>query len=164
MNPKSTVWAERPRSAADLFHLTVATWFGCGLSPVAPGTVGTAGALPLYLLLGGDLTTQGLAAALLFALGTWSATAVGMRFFRATDAGPIVVDEVVGLLVTTLGVPFTPLHALLGFGLFRLFDIWKPWPVRWADREVHSGFGTMLDDLLAALYARAVLELVLRLL
>jgi len=71
------------------------------------------------------------------------------------DAQHIVVDEAAGTLLTLALVPRTAANLLLGFLLFRLFDIWKPWPVRWADRHVGGGFGSMLDDLLAGCYAGA---------
>ncbi|MDR3416817.1 MAG: phosphatidylglycerophosphatase A [Nevskia sp.] len=148
----------------DPVHL-LAFGLGSGLSPVAPGTAGTLAAVPLWLLLRGlPLLVYLPLLALLFALGCWlcgqSARRLGVH-----DYGGIVFDEVVGLLVTCL--PLLPALGwvrqnqwwwlLAAFGLFRLFDVWKPWPIAWFDRRVPGGLGIMLDDLLAALYAAALL-------
>jgi phosphatidylglycerophosphatase A len=95
-------------------------------------------------------------AVLITAVGTWAAS----RFVTATgkeDDQRIVVDEVAGYLVTLLPVAKTPVHLGLAFVLFRLFDIWKPQPVRWVDDHVHGGWGVMADDLAAGVYAAAVL-------
>jgi phosphatidylglycerophosphatase A len=138
--------------------------FGAGLSPVAPGTVGTLAGIPFFLLLQmSGLPVYLAVTAALFALGCWlcgeSARRLGVH-----DHGGIVWDEIVAFLVTmlpwVLGLPraaSVPLWAWLaaGFTLFRLFDILKPPPANWADRQVHGGFGIMLDDLIAAGYAAA---------
>ncbi len=132
--------------------------FGAGLSPVAPGTVGTLVGLVAYLA----LVPLGPAAytavvVLVFLAGCWScgqtAGALGVH-----DHPGIVADEIVGYLITMWYVPFTWYWAIAGFILFRIFDIWKPWPVSWADRYVAGGFGIMLDDVLAALYAMLCLH------
>jgi phosphatidylglycerophosphatase A len=134
------------------------SWFGCGLAPWAPGTVGSLGGLPLGIAIdwafGG--AALAVAAALLFALG-WAVAHVHLQ--DGADSGDpqwIVVDEVVGQWLALAAVPLHPLAVLLAFGLFRLFDIAKPWPVSWADREVGGALGIMLDDLLAGLYAAVV--------
>ena len=135
----------------------IATSFGAGFSPVAPGTMGTLTAVPIAWALA-RLGTLG------FAGATAGITVLGIvaagAFVRATgreDDQRIVVDEVAGYLVTLLPVARTPLHLALAFGLFRLFDIWKPPPVRWIDDHVRGGLGVMADDLAAGVYGAAVL-------
>jgi phosphatidylglycerophosphatase A len=131
---------------------------GSGLAPVAPGTFGTVAALPLYLLLRPlELGAYLAVVAALFLLGVAlcgrTARALGVH-----DHPAIVWDEVVGYLVTMTAAPGGWFWPLVGFALFRLFDIVKPWPVRTADRRVGGGGGIMLDDLLAGLYAALVLQ------
>lgn len=130
---------------------------GSGLLPRAPGTWGTIAAIPLYLLLadrGWPLYIAGTAA--LFLLGVWltrrSADALGTHDHQA-----IVLDEVVGFLVTMVASPGGWQWICAGFVLFRVFDILKPWPIRQVDDRVEGGWGIMLDDLLAGVYAAALL-------
>ena len=135
--------------------------FGCGagLGPRAPGTWGTLAAVPLYLLLQ-DLALFWylLAVAALFALGIWLCGATA-RDLGVHDHPGIVWDEVVGYLVTMTAAPAGWGWILLGFAAFRLFDVWKPWPIRACDRRVGGGLGIMLDDVLAGGYAALVLQL-----
>ncbi len=137
--------------------------FGAGLAPVAPGTFGTLVAIPIYLA----ASTLPLPAYLgltvaLFAAGIWIC-AECEQVLQVQDHSGIVWDEIVGFLVTMIAVPAS-LHSILaGFLLFRLFDVWKPWPVRYFDRSVHGGLGIMLDDLLAAVYAWLALTGLIRL-
>lgn len=131
--------------------------FGTGLSPFAPGTVGTLAGFPLYFLLRGlEPAVYFLAVALLYVAGIWFCDIAG-KAIGVADHGGIVWDEIVALLLI---LPFAP-STLTGFAaaflLFRLFDIWKPFPIRYADRHIHGGFGVMFDDLLAAGYAIACL-------
>ena len=139
----------------------VATWFGSGLLPVAPGTWGSLAALPfawLILVWGGRLWLLA-AAALAFAIGWW-ATARYMRASRAKDPQEVVVDEVAAQWLTlVLAVPGIWWHWVLGFALFRLFDIVKPWPANVIDRGGTAG-AVMGDDVAAAVYALAVFALV----
>lgn len=141
------------KPALTRFLLLLATWFGCGNARKAPGTWGTLGALPfgiLFLWVGGPLLVM-LAAALVVMIGFYAADA----YERATDthdSGAIVIDEVAGLWITLTAATLNPLYLLLAFGLFRLFDITKPWPVSWADRQP-GALGVMLDDILAGLMA-----------
>ncbi len=131
----------------------LACGLGSGLSPRAPGTAGTALAVPLYLLLAGlEPTTYLLLVAALFALGVWLCAGAA-RALGAKDPGCIVFDEIVGYLATMAAAPPGWLAVVVGFLLFRLFDVLKPWPVSAADRGVGGGLGIMLDDLLAAGYA-----------
>ncbi len=132
----------------------VATWFGCGLMRPAPGTWGTLGALPIGLIV---LTLFGKAALVVFImlacfLGLWSAR----KFEEMTgthDNSMIVIDEVAGVWITLLASTLTPLSIVLAFGLFRFFDILKPWPISWLDRNVKGAAGVMIDDLVAGLFA-----------
>lgn len=127
--------------------------FGTGLSPYAPGTVGTLAGFPLYFLLRGlDPLVYFAVVALLYAAGVWFCDVAG-KALGVPDHGGIVWDEIVAFLLV---LPFAP-QTLAGFGaaflLFRLFDVWKPFPIRVIDERTHGGFGVMLDDLLAAGYA-----------
>jgi phosphatidylglycerophosphatase A len=143
----------------------LATWFGTGYAPVAPGTWGSLAALPFAWLIASLAGSRALvpAACLLFLAG-WAASNRVVSQSRSSDPQIIVVDEVVGQWLTLAVAPADPLAYALGLLLFRAADILKPWPASWADRKVKGGLGVMLDDVLAALYAAALLWLVLRLL
>lgn len=136
----------------------VATWFGLGLLPRAPGTFGTLGAIPLAWLLA-DPLAHALATAAVTLAGTFAAEAY-VRASGREDDQRIVVDEVAGYLVTLSLVPPSPLNLALGFVLFRIFDMWKPPPIGWLDRTVKGGLGVMVDDLAAGVYAAAILFLI----
>ncbi|MBV1787439.1 phosphatidylglycerophosphatase A [Marinobacterium sp. D7] len=132
---------------------------GSGAAPWAPGTFGTLAAVPLwYLLAQLPLATYLALVLAAFALGCWlcqrTSDDIGVH-----DHGGIVWDEFVGYWVTMIAAPVTPLWALTGFVLFRVFDILKPWPIRWADRYVKGGLGIMLDDLIAGVFAAICLQL-----
>ena len=132
--------------------------FGAGLSPVAPGTMGTLIAIPIYLALASfSVLSYILFTIALFILGCWSAqkTAGALGVY---DHPGVVIDEIVGYLVTMILVPATWYWVLLGFLLFRLFDILKPWPIFQIDRHLKGGFGVMADDLIAALYSLLLLH------
>lgn len=139
----------------------VATALGAGLSPKAPGTAGSAIALlPWWFLLRGlppDWYVVVLAVG--FGLGMWACGVSGRRL-GVHDHGALVWDEVIGMWITLFMAPAGWWWMLAGFVLFRLFDIWKPWPVRWADHRVRGGVGVMLDDVIAGVYALIVLQLV----
>ncbi|TVQ30065.1 MAG: phosphatidylglycerophosphatase A [Wenzhouxiangella sp.] len=136
---------------------------GSGLSPVAPGTVGTVAAIPLAAVLLQLPFWIALATiAVAFLVGVWICGVTG-RALGVHDHGGIVWDEFVGLWLVLLFVPFEWTWWLAGFVLFRFFDILKPWPIRWLDRRVHGGFGVMIDDVLAAVYALIPLLLFMRL-
>ncbi|HSD96135.1 MAG TPA: phosphatidylglycerophosphatase A [Sulfuricaulis sp.] len=137
--------------------------FGSGRSPVAPGTFGTLVGIPAYLLL------QPLAIYIyvavvtgLFGVGVWLCQ-VTERDLGVHDHPGIVWDEIVGYLITMFLAPGGWEWVVLGFFLFRLFDIWKPFPIRQIEHRVRGGFGNMLDDALAALYAWFALQAVVRL-
>ncbi|HHC73386.1 MAG TPA: phosphatidylglycerophosphatase A [Thiotrichales bacterium] len=142
-------------------HL-LACGLGSGAAPVAPGTFGTLAALPLWWFLAPLPVASYLAiTAILFAVGIWLCDRTA-RDFGVPDHGGIVWDEWVGLLVTLAGAPQAWQWGVAGFLLFRLFDILKPWPIRWLDRRVKGGFGIMVDDLLAGLFGWVVLQLLAR--
>ena len=144
-------------------HL-LAFGLGAGASPWAPGTAGTLVAVPLYLILRPFPIVAYLTVTLaLFALGVWLCEKTSHEL-GAHDHPGIVWDEIVGYLVTMILAPSGWLWVLVGFVLFRFFDILKPWPVRWADRRVGGGLGIMLDDLLAGAYGFMVLQIITRLL
>lgn len=132
--------------------------FGSGLAPKAPGTFGTLAAIPLYLLLV-QLPLWGyvLAVLAITLAGVWIC-GESSRQLGVHDHGGIVWDEFAGFLVTMTAAPQGWVWVVLGFALFRLFDIWKPFPVRFADRNVHGGLGIVLDDVLAGVYAGLVLQ------
>jgi phosphatidylglycerophosphatase A len=137
----------------------IGTGFGSGLFPRAPGTVGSLAALlPWWLFLRplDPLWYLGVLVAT-SAIGVWSADWMIART-RIADPSVFVWDEFVGLWLALFLAPAGWAWAVGGFALFRLFDIWKPWPVRWADREVHGGLGAMLDDVLAGVYAFFILQ------
>lgn len=151
-----------PSLLRDPRHL-LSLGFGSGLAPVAPGTFGTLVAVPLYLLLAPlSLPWYLLAVFIAFGLGVYlcqyTSDALGVH-----DHGGIVWDEFVGYWVTMIAVPLAWQWILLGFVLFRVFDIFKPWPVKVADAKMKGGFGIMLDDVLAGLYALACMHLALQL-
>nr|CAA6820858.1 MAG: Phosphatidylglycerophosphatase A (EC [uncultured Thiotrichaceae bacterium] len=132
--------------------------FGSGLAPKAPGTLGTLMAVPLYLLLVQlPLVYYVLALLVATVLGVWLC-GESARLLGVHDHGGIVWDEFVGFWLTMLMAPAGWLWIVVGFALFRLFDIWKPWPIRIIDQKVDSGLGIMLDDILAGVYALVVLQ------
>ena len=136
----------------------VATWFGVGLLPLAPGTWASISTLPIawYLHAAFGAWAVALAALVVFAIGWWASENFAKRG-HASDPSYIVVDEVAGQLVALAPAALDPvLYAIALIG-FRVFDIMKPWPVGWADREVKGGLGVMLDDLFAGLYVAAIL-------
>jgi phosphatidylglycerophosphatase A len=150
--------------------IVLATFGYVGHFPIAPGTAGSAAALVLYaglqaiarpLGLGptGSLVLDVAVIAVLFAAGTWAGSVAEGHYGR-TDPGAVVLDEVVGMLVTLLMVPVTWTGAVAGFLLFRVFDIVKPFPARQCER-LHGGFGIMADDAVAGLYGNLALRLVI---
>src|SRR3990172_9218817 len=140
-----------------LIHF-LAQGFGAGRIPFAPGSFGTLVAVPVYLLLAGFAPVVYAAAVMgLFTLGVWL-TGVAGRDLGAHDHRSIVWDEIVGYLVAMFLAPAGWGWMLAGFLLFRLFDIWKPYPVGEVDRRVAGGLGCMLDDALAGVYALLVMQ------
>lgn len=136
------------------FHGLLATWFGSGLLPKAPGTWGTLAALPFAWVIqaqAGPLAL-GLATVLVFFVGIGAANKY-MAETGTHDPGAIVIDEVAGVWLVLVIVPNDWMLYGLAFLFFRIADIFKPWPACWADKNVHGGLGVMLDDILAGIWA-----------
>ena len=143
----------------DRLFLFIATGAGSGYLPVAPGTWGSAVGVLLWLAVSRLAMPTYLAVlGALFVIGVFSAGAAEKIVDRG-DPGLVVIDEIVGQLITLAVAPHHPVAVLAGFVLFRLFDILKPFPVGWIDRHLHGGLGIMLDDVAAGLYALLVLQL-----
>jgi len=134
--------------------ILLATWFGTGLLPVAPGTWASLVALPFAWLILWQAGPYGLLAAGLavFAIGIWAGGLYAERT-ATVDPGPVVIDEVAAQWLTLVPAALDPVHFGIGFILFRLADILKPWPARWIERELPGGLGIMVDDVIAAAYA-----------
>lgn len=138
------------------------TWFGSGLIKPAPGTWGSLAALPpaaaIYWLLG---PSSGAFVLFLLAIILFFASIKPIENVMAqtdtNDPGFIVSDEVVGVWITLLAAGTHPLMWLAALCFFRLFDIWKPWPIRWIDRHVKGAYGVMIDDVIAGIFAMAAL-------
>ncbi len=135
--------------------------FGSGLMPKAPGTFGTLAAIPVYLLMSElPLWLFISLTAVITILGVYicdyTSKALGVH-----DHSGIVIDEIAGYLITMIAVPADWLWIILGFILFRLFDILKPWPISWLDKKVSGGFGIMIDDVLAGIFALVCLHLII---
>jgi phosphatidylglycerophosphatase A len=134
--------------------MLIATGFGIGLLPGAPGTWASLVALPCAWLIvdAGGAATLAVATAAVFLIGWWASARVA-RTTRAVDPGWIVIDEIAAQWLVLVAAPQRVWMYAVAFLAFRLFDILKPFPVSWCDRNVKGGFGIMLDDIAAALYA-----------
>jgi phosphatidylglycerophosphatase A len=139
-----------------------ATGLGLGLMPFAPGTFGTLLGVGLYWLLWHLPIVHYIIFVVVFiAFSSWVADKA-QDLYGTQDPGQIVIDEVAGFLVTMIGHPWGWKAVVAGFILFRIFDILKPFPIRRIDRTIHSGFGVVLDDVVAGVYANVCLVLVMR--
>ena len=143
------------------FYHFLAFGFGSGLSSMAPGTMGTLAAIPIYLLMVSFLPQW------LYIFLTIVFFIVGIEIcnrvskdLQAHDFSGIVWDEIVGYLITMMFFPLSWELIILGFVLFRFFDILKPWPINWLDKHISGGLGIMLDDVLAGLFSWVILMLV----
>ena len=136
----------------------VASFFGAGYLPKAPGTWGSLAALPFAWLImrAGGASSLAAAAAVVFVIGVVVSN-FATRDTREADPSWIVIDEVAGQWLTLLVAPPSLIGYAAGFALFRLVDIWKPWPIKWSERRFDGGLGIMIDDVLAAIYAMIVL-------
>lgn len=155
---------KRIATVADLLYSPAnffAFGFGTGLAPYASGTFGTLPALLICALLGGvSLVVYITIILAAFAAGVWFCNeATG--YLGAHDHGAIVWDEIVGMMITMIAVPVSLSTLILGFFLFRFFDVWKPGPIRWMDEHIDGGLGIMIDDVFAGLLACIALHLVI---
>ena len=137
--------------------LLLAFGFGSGLSPKAPGTMGTLAAIPLWWLLAQLPLTSYIIVVLIAAVVGITICGRAADQMGVHDHGGIVWDEFVGFWIAMAALPITWQSVILGFVLFRLFDILKPWPISWLDKKVSGGFGIMIDDVIAGLAAAAVI-------
>lgn len=142
----------------------IATAGYCGYFPIAPGTIGSAAGLVVYALVWwtGSRVFEAVLIAALFTIGVWAGT-IAERYFGGVDPGPIVMDEVVGMLITLAFIPVGWAAALAGFFLFRVFDVIKPYPAGRFE-ALHGGLGVMADDAMAAVYANLSLRFLIWLL
>ena len=142
------------------FILLFATGFGVGYSPIAPGTLGTLIAIPLYYFLSEipsplyEITLIGF-----FFLSVWISQNAEI-FLGKKDDQRIVIDEMMGFLTTMLWIPKTTRFILIGFFLFRLFDILKPFPIHHLEKKFKGGFGVVLDDVMAGIYGNIILQII----
>ena len=142
------------------FILLLATGFGVGYAPVAPGTLGTLIAIPIYYFLSNisspiyEVTLIGF-----FFLSVWISENAEI-FFGKKDDQRIVIDEIMGFLITMLWVPKATLFIIIGFLLFRFFDILKPFPIRRLEKRLKGGYGVVLDDVMAGVYGNIVLQVI----
>lgn len=138
-------------------HL-MAVGFGSGLSPIASGTTGSAAAIPLcYLFTGLPVSYYLIFIIISFVVGVIAAQSA-TDALGIDDHGAIVWDEFVGMFITTIGLSQSLFWIIVSFFVFRLFDIWKPWPIRVIDRDMHGGWGIMLDDVLAGVFSLIVMQ------
>jgi phosphatidylglycerophosphatase A len=156
---------DKSSKSTTLFNISnpihfLALGFGSGLSPKAPGTFGTLAAIPVFLVLIQFSTLVYAVATLLVCVTGIYICGKAAEDAGVHDHGAIVWDEIAGYLITMLLVPATWQTIIVGFVLFRIFDILKPWPISYIDKNVHGGFGIMLDDVVAGLLALACMHLI----
>jgi phosphatidylglycerophosphatase A len=162
MSAKKTLSPDQRRALLATPAGWLACGFGSGLAPIAQGTFGSLAALLPWLLLR-ELPLPLYVVILLsgFAVGVWACN-VASRALGVADHRSLVWDEFIGqwmALLPLLVLPAPWWAVVLGFALFRLFDVWKPWPIRWLDRRVKGGMGVMIDDVVAGVFAAVVLAL-----
>ena len=142
------------------FIVILATGFGIGYSPIAPGTLGTLLAIPIYFFLSEiSFPLYQLTLLAFFFLSSWISERAE-NYFGKKDDSRIVIDEMMGFFITMLWVTKTPLFILVGFILFRFFDIFKPFPIRRFEK-VRGGFGVVLDDVIAGIFANVILRFIM---
>lgn len=136
----------------------IAVGFGSGLAPKAPGTAGTLIAVPLFIFMQPlPLISYLLITTFLFIAGIWICTYTAEKF-AVHDHPAIVIDEIVGYLITMIAAPEGWLVIVVGFILFRLLDAIKPWPISWFDKNINGGLGIMIDDVIAGIIALAIIQ------
>ncbi|NQZ87008.1 MAG: phosphatidylglycerophosphatase A [Colwellia sp.] len=138
----------------------LALGFGSGLLPKAPGTFGTLAAIPLYLLLSPSSMSIYLAVVIVMSIAGIYICGKAAEDAGVHDHGAIVWDEIVGFLITMFLVPLSWQSVVVGFVLFRIFDIFKPWPISFIDKNVHGGLGIMLDDIIAGFAALVCMHII----
>ncbi len=142
------------------FHYVIATTLGLGYSPIAPGTAGSIFALLVaFFVFNGNTILLIMASVVGTVIGTFSADYVEVNS-GSEDPSIVVIDEVAGMWISLLGVPTTPWLYLVAFGLFRLIDIIKPFPVN-SLQNIHGGWGIMLDDIAAGIYTLITMQILL---
>jgi phosphatidylglycerophosphatase A len=160
LTPPSPLRGEgKGEEKTNYFILFFATGFGVGYSPIAPGTVGTLVAIPIYFFLSFiPFPLYELTIITFFFLSSWISEKA-QRHWGRKDHPRIVIDEIMGYLITMLWLPKTTLFVILGFFVFRFFDIVKPPPIRLLER-VKGGYGVVLDDVLAGIYSNIILQII----
>ncbi len=144
----------------DRVIMALATGFYAGRLPLCPGTWGSLVAIiPWFLLRNLTLPAYLLMLVLVFVVGFF-VSGSAEKLLNQADAGPIVIDEILGLFITLTCAPDHPAAWALGFLLFRVLDIIKPFPCSWFDERIHGGIGIMMDDVIAGIYALASLQLI----
>lgn len=143
----------------DKVVLFLATGFGIGYIPVAPGTFGSILGLPLGFVLAELALPVAVAIAGLFVLGSIWIANVAEKLMRKPDPGCIVIDEIAGMAVTLVGLPVDLTMALMGFIIFRILDILKPFPIRYLDQRLVGGWGVVMDDVAAGIMANMILRI-----
>lgn len=137
----------------------IAFGFGTGAIPIAPGTFGTLIAIPFYLFLSTYSATFYLIATVIITIfSIWLCEKISLEI-NIHDHQGMCIDEVVGYLVTMLYAPYGWGWIILGFVLFRIFDIWKPWPIRQLDTKIRNGFGMIIDDVVAGIYSFIIIQI-----
>jgi phosphatidylglycerophosphatase A len=151
---------ERGLALKEAFILLLSSWFGVGRLPLAPGTWGTLGAVPLVLIISyfGPIPAV-ISLAVIILLAVWTSD-ISQKVLGKDDPPEVVIDEVAGYFVAVFLLPFSWWSFILGFLLFRIFDILKPFPIRMIHKKVKGGIGICLDDIVAGVYANVCIRLV----
>jgi len=137
--------------------LALSSGLGTGYSPIAPGTMGSLLAIPFVLmLLSLPLSTYLVTVITFIFMACWISEQA-RQIYQVNDAPQVVIDEIAGMLVVFIGQDPSMITVITGFILFRVMDIWKPWPCRWFDKKMHNGYGIVLDDVVAGVYANLLL-------
>lgn len=148
----------RLESTRDRLVIAASSSLGLGLIPVAPGTWGTLGAFPIWWALSGQAPATWIAVTFAVSLFAIWISSLAEPLYGEHDVSAIVIDEVAGMLVCVMFIPLTLTSAIVGFLVFRVFDIVKPPPVRWFDENVRGGLGVVVDDLVAGAMGLAVMH------
>ena len=152
---------ERGLTLKEAFILLLSSWFGVGRLPLAPGTWGTLGAVPLVLIISyfGPIPAV-ISLAVIIPLAVWTSD-ISQKVLGKDDPPEVVIDEVAGYFVAVFLLPFSWWSFILGFILFRIFDVLKPFPIRKIHKKVKGGIGICLDDIVAGVYANVCIKFVI---